>query len=76
MDLKKFSDEGLKALHNAIRKALDFDRANPDNQLNGGDFHGVEHMPEWGEWRNSLEQEMSARELAFDPVLWTQIGEY
>ena len=65
MDIKRISNNGLIALHNAIHRALRIDDATPlgiDKPL------GVRYFADWREWSQWLEVELTARSLSFAPV--------
>ena len=51
-------DEMLETIHEAISEAND----EPDK-------HGVEDSPEWKEWRDSVEGEMTKRGLEFEHIV-------
>lgn len=67
IDLSPFSDGGIRAMHDAIRRALDADLQNPDKT---DPYYGVRDTSDWSDWRDSLESEMSRRGIEFTPITW------
>ena len=65
MDIKRISNNGLIALHNAIHRALRIDDATP---LGIDKPFGVRYFADWREWSQWLEVELTARSLSFAPV--------
>lgn len=62
-----FSDEGLIELHKSVRTAFDSDEATPEDQKKQ---YGVRKYPDWRQWSDALEFEMTNRSVNFDPVPW------
>jgi hypothetical protein len=52
MDVGKFSDGGIKKMHDAVLDALDRDDKTPANQDKP---YGVRHFPDWKQWSDALE---------------------
>lgn len=70
MDITKLSATGLLSLHDGVRRARDFDDANPGNVAAGDNYFGVRQFADWGIWRDALEAELTNRGITFTPVTW------
>lgn len=65
MDITKLSDNGLKSLHEGVRKAAASDAVNPNKR---DPYYGVNEFSDWATWRDALESELGARLIDYDPV--------
>lgn len=70
MDITKLSDNGLISLHDGVRRAYEFDEANPANVAAGDNFFSVRQFPDWAVWRDALEEELANRGISYSPVTW------
>jgi hypothetical protein len=67
MNVPGFSTNGLKALQDAIRKALEADNATPAGQDKA---YGVREFPDWKEMADELEAELDRRGETYTKVPW------
>jgi hypothetical protein len=67
VDVGKFSDDGIKKMHDAVLDALDQDDRAPPNQLKR---FGVRHFADWRQWSDALEAELQKRKISFVKVKW------
>jgi hypothetical protein len=66
MNIKGFSTNGIKLLHQTITKALAEDDARP----NGAEVYGVREYPDWRREADQLEAELANRSETFAPIVW------
>jgi len=63
----EFSDNAVRAMHNAIRTCLAID----DSVVGSGPKpYGVREYSDWRVWRDELEGAMTDRGLQFQPITW------
>lgn len=62
-----FSDDGLLKMHLAVINALKIDDAIPQDQEK---IYGVRKYSDWRLWADSLEAELTSRDIQFNKVPW------
>jgi hypothetical protein len=67
MDVGKFSDGGIKSMHDAVLDALEKDDKTPQNQDKP---YGVRQFADWKQWSDALEAELQTRNIPFTKVKW------
>ena len=67
MNFDRFSESGLRMLHDAVRKALDEDDQIPKGQPKQ---YEVRELPDWKEWADDLETTMSKRGIQHRKINW------
>ena len=67
MNIPGFSTNGLKMMHEGIRKALTHDDA-----LSAGQdkTYGVREFADWREHADAIEAELDKRDVSYDKVAW------
>lgn len=66
MNTTGLSTNGLKLLHETIRRALDEDDALPTNSKK----YCVREYPDWRQQSEQLEAELIKRSEPFSPIIW------
>jgi hypothetical protein len=62
-----FSNDGLLKMHLAVLNALKADDATPQGQEK---LYGVRMYQDWRQWSDSLEDELTKRNVQFNKVPW------
>jgi hypothetical protein len=62
-----FHKDGLLKMHLAVINALKADDATPPGQEK---IYGVRTYPDWRKWSDSLEAELTERNVQFNKVPW------
>lgn len=62
-----FSNDGLLKMHLAVVNALKADDATPADQEK---LYGVRTYQDWRQWSDSLEAELTKRNVQFNKVPW------
>ena len=66
MNVTGLSTNGLKLLHETIRRALDEDDALPKDSKK----YGVREYPDWRDQSEQFEAELINRSEPFSPIIW------
>ena len=66
LPFKQTTTPFLLKLHGAIREALAHDRSRSAGDV----YYGVEQFPDWRQEADALEEELSDRQVHFEPIPW------